>query len=99
MKTAVGLRRALHTDGAAGLFFLAATTLTLGFLLVAASRQWFAQDDWGYLLWRDALGVDRGTMAQYIEPHNGHWVAVPVLIYYANRAVFGLSSYWPFVAP
>jgi hypothetical protein len=68
-------------------------------LLVVARRQWFSQDDWAYLLWRDHLLDDGRVGAWAMTPHNGHWVAIPAALYTGTKSVFGLSSYWPYVLP
>ena len=31
------------------------------------------------------------------EPHNEHWTTLPILVFRALDAVFGVSTYWPYV--
>jgi hypothetical protein len=78
--------------------FVVAVGLGAVVLIVVARRQWFWQDDWAYLLWRDHLR-SRSVGDWLMTPHNGHWVALPALHYGAARAWFGMSSYWPYVLP
>jgi hypothetical protein len=65
-------------------------SLVVGFAIVAylARTQWFFYDEWRFM-WEPAETLWAG--------HAGHWSTVPVLIWMALQAVFGLSSYWPFL--
>lgn len=58
-------------------------------LLVAASHQWFYFDEWAFLI--------PSQDAALFEPHVGHWSTSPILITHALRAVFGVTTYWPYM--
>jgi hypothetical protein len=60
-------------------------------LLYLARDQWFFFDEWD-IIW----GPEASR--RFIEGHNGHWSAVPIAVWTALQAVFGLSSYLPFIA-
>jgi hypothetical protein len=66
-------------------------------VLVFENRnQWFGGDEWLILTDR-GLTKGPGHLGLF-EPHFEHWVTVPVLAFRALYAVFGLHSYWPYVA-
>jgi hypothetical protein len=68
-------------------------------LIVLGRNLWFIEDDWSYLLWHDAARR-AGDYDRWLNlALNGHWVAVPQVVYTATMETFGLSSYWPFVLP
>lgn len=68
-------------------------------LVVFGRNLWFAADDWSFVLWHDAPRL-RGDHTMWLnQPLNGHWVAVPQLVYTATSELFGLSHYWLFLAP
>ena len=68
-----------------------------GVLLVQSARQlWFFGDDWEFLLTRGTVpGADRGLFT----PHNEHWSTIPILVFRAIFAVFGLRHYLPYALP
>lgn len=68
-----------------------------GVLLVQSARQlWFFADDWEFLLTRGTVpGADRGLFT----PHNEHWSTIPILVFRAIFAVFGLRHYLPYALP
>jgi hypothetical protein len=51
---------------------------------------WFMFDDWDYLVTRKAWSID-----DLLRPHNGHWEALPLLVYRGLFSLFGLQ-YLPF---
>lgn len=55
------------------------------FFLWAGRGEWFQYDDWDYLVYRKA-----GSLGDLTRPHNGHWEAIPVLVYRALFSLFGL---------
>lgn len=57
---------------------------------IVGARQWFFGDEWAFL----APSNDGNVF----EPHVGHWSASPFLITKGLQAVFGMTSYWPFLA-
>ncbi len=67
-----------------------------GILVLFARRLYFFGDDWAHLL-------ARGTTSQLdyglLTPHNEHWSTVPILLYRAMFAVFGLDHYLAFAVP
>src|SRR5262245_43031346 len=66
-------------------------------MLVVARNLWFSADDWSFFLWHDAAR-HAGNYDRWLNlPLNGHWVAVPQVVYTLTMETFGLSSYWPFV--
>ncbi|MFK4836163.1 hypothetical protein ACI3KY_10580 [Microbacterium sp. ZW T2_14] len=79
---------ALRSDRSATIAHYA--SLVVGFATVAfiARTQWFFYDEWRFM-WEPAETLWGG--------HAGHWSTVPVLVWMALQAVFGLSSYWPFL--
>lgn len=70
---------------------LAAGTVVL---LVANRNQWFFGDEWNFIVNRGPRGGSIGVL----EPHNEHWVTVPVLVFRVLLAFVGLRSYLPYVA-
>lgn len=74
---------------------LVAICAASSFVLLWIGRdQWFFADEWAFLVDRDLS--DPGGL---LEPHNGHWVAVPVLLYRINFRLFGLNTYLPYQLP
>jgi len=69
-------------------------TLAAAFLLLLRLNQgqWFLRDEWAFL-------VDRGGPDDpgIFEPHNEHWTTIPILVYRALFAVFGVRTYVPYV--
>jgi len=59
--------------------------LLIPFFLWAGRGEWFLYDDWDYLVSRKA-----GNFADLTRPHNGHFEAIPVLVYRALFSTFGL---------
>ncbi len=65
-----------------------------GVLLVANRNQWFAGDEWNFIVNRSPHGATLGLFT----PHNEHWSTIPVLVYQALLATVGLRSYLPYVS-
>jgi hypothetical protein len=61
------------------------------YLLILQSRFTFYADDWVFLLDRRGFNV-----SVLLDPHNDHIALLPVLIYKALLAVFGMGSAMPF---
>jgi hypothetical protein len=74
---------------------LAGALIVGGCIVVAvlARDVTFSGDDWSFLLNRRGWNAD-----VFLMPHNEHLSALPVLAYKLLLAVFGASSYWPFMA-
>lgn len=78
-----------------------AAAATLLALLVAGAAvwairgrsQWFYGDEWWFLRFRDG-----GSWTGWFEPHQQHWVTLPVLAYRVLWNVFGASTYKPYLA-
>ena len=60
-------------------------------LLYAGRHLTFFYDEWAFVLTRRG-----GSLNTYLDPHNGHLVLFPVLVYKALFALFGLRHYWPY---
>lgn len=71
---------------------LGALLLFGGLVLVYAGRHLtFFYDEWTFVLTR------RGSnLGAYLDPHNGHFVLVPVVIYKLLFAILGLRHYTPY---
>src|SRR5512133_1858773 len=68
-----------------GLLACAIVLLFLGRHLVLSADEWtFA---------RERRGFDAGA---FLDPHNGHLVLVPALIFKALYATVGLAELWPY---
>jgi hypothetical protein len=63
----------------------------LVFYTVISRPMWFFQDEWDFLANRTAFNVH-----DLFQPHNEHWVTLPVLGYRALWWVFGLRTYRPY---
>ena len=64
-------------------------------LVVRVSKLWFGGDDWFILLDR-RVSPGPGQLGLF-EPHNEHWSTVPILVFRAFDALFGVREYWPYV--
>jgi hypothetical protein len=66
-------------------------------VLVFVNRnQWFGGDEW-FIITDRGLTSGPGHLGLF-EPHFEHWTTVPILAFRALYSVFGLHSYWPYVA-
>lgn len=63
------------------------------FLVWINRNQWFFGDEWDFLVQRGVLGAEY----HLFQPHNEHWSTVPILIYRALFALFGVRTYVPYV--
>jgi hypothetical protein len=79
--------------------FAAVVVLSLPVFYVVGRKQWFIIDDWSILITRRQMAGEMGTMSEYFTAQDGHWMTVPIAAYRLIEAVFGLDSYWPFLAP
>ncbi len=57
-------------------------------------HQWFGADQWAFLLKRGL--VTRGGSQGLLQPHNEHWVTIPILGYRLLFIVFGVKTYLPY---
>ncbi len=60
-------------------------------LLYAGRHLTFFYDEWAFVL--DRRG---GSVGTYLDPHNGHLVLFPVVVYKLLFAIFGLRHYTPY---
>lgn len=58
-------------------------------ILLAGRHQWFFFDEWAFL--------EPQSDGELFKPHAGHWSTSPILITHALRAIFGTSTYWPYL--
>jgi hypothetical protein len=63
------------------------------FVLKLDHRAWFWYDDWDFVTERGLVHSQLGLWA----PHNDHWSTLPILVYRALLATFGMRSYVPFL--
>ncbi len=81
---------------ASTLVVIALTLLYGGYLLWLARDSYFWGDDWHFLLHRGAIeGESQGGL---FTPFNGHWSVLMIGLYRGFFAVFGMTTYLPFVA-
>jgi hypothetical protein len=90
--TSVEIERDVSRRWFIGLLLALAAALPL--LLWWGRDQWFYLDEWEFLVNRRA-----GDISSLFEPHNGHWVTVPFVLYRINYRLFGLDSYLPYQLP
>jgi hypothetical protein len=65
-------------------------------LVVVNRNQWFGGDEW-FIITDRGLTSGPGHLGLF-EPHFEHWTTVPILAFRALYSMFGLHSYWPYVA-
>ena len=71
---------------------LGALAVVIVLVLAAVNRHLtFLADDWSFLAGRVGISADT-----YLQPHNEHLSAVPVLIYQVLRGIFGTTNYLPY---
>jgi hypothetical protein len=67
--------------------------IALPVFLLLTRHHWFFADDWDFIAQRGLRGrSELGLMV----PHNEHWSTIPILLYRALYAVFGLRTYVPY---
>ncbi|HTZ43873.1 MAG TPA: hypothetical protein VMB79_08405 [Jatrophihabitans sp.] len=80
-----------RADAAGHALFATATLLAAGYLLHLGRRTTFFYDEWTFI--RTRRDWHPGT---FLDPHNGHFSAVPVLAYHLLFATAGLRAYLPY---
>lgn len=75
---------------AAAVLAIASVVASVGFVWLSRS-QWFYQDEWRFLVERDA-----GSISSLLEPHNEHLSIVPIVLYRVLWNIVGLRSYLPY---
>ena len=83
--------RDLRQPAAPRLLFAAALAASWALILALGSQLSYLNDDWDFLLLRPGFGAH-----QILDPHNPHIVVIPILIYKAVLAIFGMGSQQPF---
>jgi hypothetical protein len=61
-------------------------------------RQWFIRDDWAFLLTRRAMREQLGIGHWLFTAQDGHWMTPPLALYWLIERLFGIDSYWPYLA-
>jgi hypothetical protein len=69
------------------------SVVAAGLIMYAGRQTLFYFDDWDIVLGR--RGTSLGT---FLDPHEGHFSLVPILVYKALFATVGLEPYWPYRA-
>jgi hypothetical protein len=88
----------LRTDRAAHVTLGMMTVVAIGVYVWLGSSQWFIRDDWAFALTRNLIRDNAGWRPWLFEAQDGHWMTAPILLHRATHLVFGLGSYWPFLA-
>ncbi len=76
------------------LIHLSTLALAAVALLWVNRGQWFFGDEWEFV-------VNRGFVDSRLSlwlPHNEHWSTLPIIAYTLLLDIFGLGSYWPYIA-
>lgn len=60
-------------------------------LMYAGRHLTFFYDEWAFILTRRG-----GSVNTYLDPHNGHLVLFPVIVYKLLFGLVGLRHYWPY---
>jgi hypothetical protein len=83
------------SSGARAATAAAVAVIVLGCLVIAHAARGltFSGDDWGFMT--DRRGFSAGV---FLRPHNEHLSALPIAAYKLLLAVFGATSYVPFMA-
>lgn len=64
-------------------------------ILYRARNLWFGGDDW-YILLDRSVHPHAGQLGVF-DAFNEHWTTLPILVFRALYAVFGISTYWPYL--
>ena len=89
----------LRAPKSAHLTFYVAVAMSIVVYYLAGRHQGFTRDDWASLISRQNARRVSGVNDFLNRPQDGHWLAVPEVLYLAARNAFGLGSYWPFLIP
>jgi hypothetical protein len=85
--SSIAARRIQPAGAALGVLLLAAGLL----LLYAGRHLTFFYDEWAFVFTRRG-----GSINSYLDPHNGHLVLFPVIVYKVLFSIFGLRHYTPY---
>jgi hypothetical protein len=86
------------TDDAANWAFRVSVVVAVVAWIVIGRWQWFVRDDWAFLITRDRIRQLEGLEAWLNTGQDGHWMAVPIIVWRGLQNVFGIDSYWPYLA-
>ena len=79
----------------AGLALWIMVVVAGAWLLFRGRNLWFGGDDWFILLDR-SLHPHTGQLGVF-DAFNEHWTTLPILVFRGLYAVFGISTYWPYL--
>lgn len=85
--SSIAAERIHPASAALGVLLLAAGLL----LLYAGRHLTFFYDEWAFVFTRRG-----GIINSYLDPHNGHLVLFPVIVYKVLFSIFGLRHYTPY---
>jgi hypothetical protein len=85
------------SDEGAKWTFRLMVAMTIPVFYVIGRHQWFTRDDWALLLTRETIRRNNGWEAWLFVAQDGHWLAIPTLIFHVLLEIFGMGSYWPFL--
>ena len=91
------LRYGTSADGARWAFRCSLIAAVAVFYVVGR-HQWFIRDDWAFVLTREKIRLNEGTADMLFLAQDGHWMTPPILLFRTVQRLFGLDSYWPFLA-
>jgi hypothetical protein len=86
------------TDDAARWAFRVSVVVAVCAWVVVGRWQWFLRDDWAFLITRDRIRQQAGLDSWLNIGQDGHWMVVPILVWRVLQNVFGIGSYWPYLA-
>lgn len=87
--------RPLATPARVSVAVLAFAIVVFAFI---GRRQWFIRDDWAFLLTRRAMREQLGIDDWLFTAQDGHWMTPPLALYWLIERLFGIDSYWPYLA-
>jgi hypothetical protein len=93
-------RRYVHwctTDEGAKWAFRVVLLLAIPIYFIIGRHQWFTRDDWALVLTRETIRRNNGWQSWLFVAQDGHWLALPTLIYHVLFELFGLRWYWPYL--
>jgi hypothetical protein len=86
------------SDDGATWAFRGSLVAALAVLYVVGRHQWFIRDDWAFVLTREKVRIVEGTSDMLFMAQDGHWMTPPILLFRTVQRLFGIDSYWPFLA-
>ena len=86
------------SDAGARWAFSASLIAAAAVCYVVGRHQWFIRDDWAFVLTRERIRSVEGTADMLFTAQDGHWMTPPIILFRSVQRVFGIGSYWPFLA-